>query len=120
MACLPNNKDRVLVVEDQEEIRKIISRLISFLGYEVATAGNGRDGLQLFCLSPFDLVITDLDMSEVDGLALAHSIKERSPRTPVVMITGNGLDAAQEVHIDLVMQKPFSLADLENAIRIFI
>ena len=55
-------KDRVLIVDDQEEIRTIISRLISFLGYEVATASNGNEGLHLFSLSSFDLVITDLTM----------------------------------------------------------
>ena len=120
MVCLPNSKDRVLVVDDQEEIRRIISRLISLLGYEVATAGNGREGLDLFCLIPFNLVITDLDMPEVDGLALANSIKERSPHTPVVMITGNGLDAAQEASVDVVIHKPFNLADLENTVQMFI
>jgi len=120
MACLQNNKDRVLVVDDQEEIRRIISRLISFLGYEVVTAGNGREGLQLFSLSPFDLVITDLDMPVVDGLTFAYSIKERSPHTPVVMITGNGWEASQGGPVDLVMHKPFSLADLENAIQMFL
>ena len=90
MACLKNNKDRVLVVDDQEEIRRIISRLISLLGYEVATAGNGREGLDLSCLIPFNLVITDLDMPEVDGLEALKNIIQLDKKANVVMITALG------------------------------
>ncbi len=120
MAYWPSSKDRILVVDDQREIRNIVSRLLSFLGYEVVTAGNGREGLEFFADTSFDLVITDLEMPEVDGMTLASSIKERSPHTPVILVTGNGLEAAQGGPVDFIMHKPFRLVDLENTIRTFL
>ena len=120
MTGLGNSKDRILLVDDEKEIRVIVSKLLSYMGYKVAAASNGKDGLRLFLDSPYHLVITDLDMPEVDGLTLAFSIKERSPRTPVVLITGKALEVSRGGPIDFVMRKPFTLVDLEQTVQMFL
>jgi DNA-binding NtrC family response regulator len=90
MGCLENGKDRILLVDDDKEIRDIVSQFLTHFGYEVRSAGNGKEGMSVFLDSAFNLVITDLDMPEVDGLTFASYIKERSPHIPVVLITGGG------------------------------
>jgi DNA-binding NtrC family response regulator len=120
MAGLPDGRERILLVDDEKDIRDIVSMLLTDIGYEVVSAGDGKKGLGLFLDSPFNLVITDLDMPEVDGLTLASSIKERSPGTPVILITGNGFEAGQGGPFDFVMHKPFSLADLKQTTQMFV
>lgn len=119
MTGLPYGRERILLVDDEEDIRDIVSMLLTDIGYEVVSAGDGKKGLGLFLDSPFNLVITDLNMPEVDGLTLASSIKERSPGTPVILITGNRFEADEEGPFDFVMHKPFSFADLQQTTRMF-
>ena len=120
MNSLPNTRDRILIVDDQKAVRRCISKLLEHMGYEVVEAENGKEGLRLFLLAPFDLVITDLCMPEVDGLSLAGSIKEISPGTPVVLITGNTVDLEPRSPLDLVMHKPFTLVELEHMTQMFL
>ena len=79
---------RILVAEDNKSIRDVVSMLLDFMGFEVALAGNGVEALSLFLKNSFDLVLTDLEMPIMDGWSLSHCIKERSPNTPVVLMTG--------------------------------
>jgi DNA-binding NtrC family response regulator len=110
-------RDRILIVDDEQSIQYVISELIAHMGHEAVVAGNGKEGMKSFGRGAFDLVITDLDMPEANGLALAAFIKERSPHTPVVLITGNGLEAVQEGAVDVVVRKPFTRAELENTVH---
>jgi CheY-like chemotaxis protein len=120
MADSPNNKKRILIVDDEKSIREILSAILVSLGYEVVTASNGNEGLGLFSRSAFSLVITDLYMPEVDGLTFAFSIKETSPGTPVVLITAGPVDDEEGDPVDLVMHKPFSLSDLQKTVQMFL
>ncbi len=120
MAGLSDSRERILIVEDQKPIRDAISKYLAYMGYQVVAAGNGKEGLGFFLSSPFDLVITDMDMPECDGLTLASSIKERSPHTPVVLITGNTSDNIQEGSVDLIIPKPFMIKDLERTAQRFL
>jgi CheY-like chemotaxis protein len=79
---------RILVADDNEAIRDLVSELLEFLGFEVALAINGIEALAVFIKSTFDLVLTDFEMPAMDGLCLAGHIKERSPSTPVILLTG--------------------------------
>ena len=80
---------RILVAEDNKAIQAIVSRFLEFIGLEVALVGNGIEALAVFLESSFDLVLTDLQMPGMDGLSLASHIKERSPITPVILLTGS-------------------------------
>ncbi len=115
-----NNETRILIVDDEEPIRIMASKLLSMMGLSSVAASNGEEALKLFQQDPFDLVITDLDMPKIDGLTLASSIKEKSSGTPIVMITGNGSPELSSDHVDVVLFKPFGRAEFENTIRSFL
>ena len=120
MSGIPDNKNRILIVDDNKCIRDIVSKILSGMGYEVAEAGDGKEGLGLFLHSPFNLVITDLSIPGVDGISLALSVKENSPQTPVILMTGNTSDAIEGDHVDCIMYKPFTLGDLEKKVQTYL
>lgn len=80
----------VLVVDDDPVVRESLQRLLGKRGYAVETAGTAEEALLLLEQKLFALVITDWQMPGMDGLALLRRVKERSPHTPVVMITAYG------------------------------
>ena len=112
---------RILVVEDNKNIQDVVSRILDFMGFEVALAGNGVEALSLFLKNSFDLVLTDLEMPIMDGWSLTHCIKERSPNTPVVLMTaGDRETVRKEVGrgpVDSVIFKPFRLEDLQRTVE---
>jgi CheY-like chemotaxis protein len=111
----------ILVVDDEQAVRRALADTLAYLGYEVATANNGTEGLQLFLKDSFKLVVTDLQMPGMDGWTLAQRIKEASPNTPVILITGSEkemiLKRLKGGSIDSVLFKPFTLQDLEHAVQ---
>ena len=112
---------RVLVVEDERSVQDVLSELLRWMGFEVALAGNGVEALAIFIENSFDLVLTDLQMPVMDGSSLAHLIKERSPNTPVVLLTGADRetlrDKVKSGSIDSVLFKPFLLNDFQSTLR---
>ena len=112
---------RILVAEDNKVVRDVISWILDFMGFEVALAGNGVEALSLFIERSFDLVLTDLEMPIMDGWGLTHRIKERSPSTPVVLMTGadreSVLKKVKSAPIDYVIFKPFLLDDFQNTVQ---
>lgn len=112
---------RILLADDNKAIRDIVSGFLEFIGYEVALAVNGIEALAVFLGSSFDLVLTDLEMPAMDGLSLAGHIKERSPMTPVILITGSDretvLKKMERGPVDSVIFKPFILEDLQNTVQ---
>jgi CheY-like chemotaxis protein len=111
----------ILVVDDEQAIRAALADTLAVLGYEVATASNGTEGLRLFLDNSFELVVTDVQMPGMDGWTLAQRIKEASPNTPVVLITGSEKDMilkkAKGNSIDSVLFKPFTLEDLQQTLQ---
>ena len=112
---------RVLFAEDNKTTQDIVSGFLEFLGFEVALAGNGIEALSVFIERSFDLVLTDLQMPAMDGLSLASRIKERSPGTPVVLITGSDRETVRKkvkrTPVDSVLFKPFRLEDLQRTVQ---
>jgi CheY-like chemotaxis protein len=112
---------RILVAEDNKSIQDVVSRILKFMGFEVALAGNGIEALSVFLDSSFDLVLTDLQMPNMDGWSLASRIKERSPNTPVVLMTGADretvLKKVERGPVDSVIFKPFRLEDLQRTVQ---
>src|SRR5579863_2183817 len=93
---LPERK-QVLIVDDEPNLRKILSAQLSRDGYDVLTAEDGEQGLLLLREHHIDLVITDLKMPKVDGLTLLKKALEEEPELPVVLITAHGtIDTAVE------------------------
>ena len=86
--CDAIHRRRVLAVDDNAELRRLISLYLRRHGYEVSLAENGLQAWRMFRRAPYDLVITDLQMPVMDGAALLARIKALSPETPVVIVTG--------------------------------
>ena len=101
----------ILVVEDEDRLRRMLVDILTKAGHTVEGAQDGLDGLARFQGGRFDLVITDLSMPECSGLEVARGVKQISPGTPVVLITGWGdlLDPLriEEAGVDLMIVKPF-------------
>ena len=111
---------RVLAVDDDEEVRRLISLVLGPKGYQVTIAESGRAALEHLEREPFDLVITDLKMPEMDGLALLKECKTRYPEMEVMVLTAYGtiqsaVYAMKRGAIDYVT-KPFSVSDLRQKV----
>jgi DNA-binding NtrC family response regulator len=113
--------DKILIVDDEPTVRDALSDILTFLGYQVVAAGTGRDALRTFLADSISLVLTDMDMPEMDGLTLAAHIKDKSPNTPVVIMTGFHREAVTEKLegrcVDSIILKPFPLEEIENTLR---
>lgn len=106
----------VLVVDDQPEIRHVLSSYLEHDAHTVITAENGCDALEKFRSGKFDLVITDRAMPKMNGDQLASAIKEISPREPVILLTAFADNTHEPRDIDLLLSKPASLKMLRQAI----
>jgi signal transduction histidine kinase len=80
----------ILLVDDEKGIRKVLGIALADLGYEVLTAENGVEALRIFDDVRPPIVLTDIKMPEMDGIELLRRLKQESPDTEVIMITGHG------------------------------
>lgn len=110
----------VLVVDDDPAIRNSLSRELAVAGYEVAAAGDGREGEDLFSTAGPDLVITDLAMPRADGFSLVAAIRRES-KVPVIVLSVRGEEEdkirALDLGADDFVTKPFSLRELLARVR---
>jgi len=111
----------ILVVDDDSKNKQILHRFLELEGYEVASAGDGEEALNIAREQHFDLVITDLKMPKKDGIELLKEIKELSPSTMGVVVTGfASIDSAVEAMkvgaFDYV-SKPFQLDEIRLVVK---
>src|SRR2546425_10430943 len=91
------SKARILIVDDEESTRELFAELLQRWGYEVDRTADGHAALKIAAEMHPDVIISDLVMPKLDGLALVRALREEQPDTPVVIITGKGtIDAAVE------------------------
>ena len=114
-------KQKILVIDDDTSLRRVLEYNLQEEGYEVQAASSGEEGLYLFGQSPPNLVITDMKMSGMDGLMVLKSIKERSPESLVIIITAFGtVDVAVEAMkagaYDYIT-KPFNRDELRLTVK---
>jgi putative two-component system response regulator len=117
-ACRPLNK--ILLVEDNEINLEIMQSQLLSEGYEVETAVHGKEALDKYAAAKFDIILTDLEMPEMDGYQLTHRIRQMEThrqRIPILAITANDFDLnetkAKSLGFDSYMLKPFEVAALE-------
>lgn len=112
---------RILCIDDEPLIRELLSDSLVLFKHQVVTADSGERGLNLFRKAatdrqPFEVVITDLGMPEMDGRQVANTIKSESPATPVIMLTGWGTMMKDEgdipAQVDGVLSKPPRVKEL--------
>jgi CheY-like chemotaxis protein len=111
---------RILLAEDNKHIQDAIFRFLNYIGFEVTRASNGIEALAVFQENYFDLVLTDFQMPLMDGFSLADNIKERSPRTTVIMMTGSDRGIVRRKMdkgtVEFVIFKPFKMQDLQRIV----
>lgn len=114
-------KRRILVVEDNKSVQHILSVILRSMGFEVELAQNGLQAFTLFVESSFDVVLTDLQMPIMDGSRLAHLIKEMSPETPIILLTGADMETVKKKvesgSVDSVILKPFEIDHVQNTVQ---
>ncbi len=112
---------RVLVVDDEPQLRRALERALKLEGYEVSLAGDGEEGLRAVAEGRPDAVILDVLMPKLDGLATCRELRARGDHTPVLMLTArdavsdrvDGLDAGADDYV----VKPFALEELLARLR---
>lgn len=112
---------KILLVDDEEGIRKVLGISLADRGYDVTTAENGDEALKKFCRELPPIVLTDIKMPGMDGISLLKEIKQVNPDTEVIMITGHGdmdlaIKSLQNKAIDFVT-KPINDDVLEIALN---
>jgi CheY-like chemotaxis protein len=113
-------KARILVIDDEEFVRSVLSRTLTQVNHQVTLAENGEKGIQLFKEREFDMVLTDLGMPGMSGWEVCRMIKEISPNTPIGMITGWGMEMnrnkMEEYGLNFIISKPFDLNQILNVV----
>jgi two-component system phosphate regulon response regulator OmpR len=114
----------VLVVDDEAGVRANLRRMLAKLGHEAWEAADGAEALRLLGGVRFDIVITDAYMAEMDGMELLVRIQQRGLHMPVVMISGGGYMAREEVlamgkgcGAVATLDKPFTAEQLRQTIE---
>ena len=109
-------QSRLLVVDDDPDVRDSLRRALGYAGYAVATASNGADALASVSRSPVDLIILDVLMPMLDGFDTCRALRERGNATPVIVLTArDAVDdrvAGLEAGADDYLVKPFALREL--------
>lgn len=117
---MDNQKERILVVDDEASIRRILETRLAMIGYDVVTAADGEEALDTFRDSGPDLVVLDVMMPKLDGYGVCQELRKESD-VPIIMLTALG-DVADritglELGADDYVVKPFSPKELEARIR---
>ena len=113
---------RILLTEDDVAVRAFVGRALEIDGHEVETAGDGLEAMA--CLEKhdgqFDLLVSDVKMPLMDGIALAHNAAERWPGLPILLMTGyaDQRERADDLHQKIrdVVTKPFTLQQIREAV----
>lgn len=110
-------KITVLYVEDEETIRVNVGTCLNYI-FNIIIAEDGKEGINKFKNNNIDLVITDINMPQKNGITMIEEIKKISPNTPCILTTAydiNAIDGYSELGISSYIQKPFDVKDLLTA-----
>jgi CheY-like chemotaxis protein/anti-anti-sigma regulatory factor len=117
----PARRSRVLVVDDEENVRITTAAILEQEGYDVATASDGREALEMAAQEHYDLVLTDLRMDDMDGSTLLHELQTRHPNVVTIVLTGyasieSSIDALRQGVYDYLV-KPCMVEDLKRTVQ---
>ena len=115
---------RILIIDDDPEILRVLRRVLESRGHTVLEAGDGATALRHFAGDPTDLVLTDIFMPQMDGIELIMRVKEAFPEARVLAMSGGGrlpmsnvLGAASMLGAEEVLAKPFTAAEVLAAVE---
>jgi len=119
IAAKPDMK--VLVIEDNADLRDYLRQALKLEGHEVLSARNGKEALSMLDGKAFDAVVTDLFMPEMDGIETIAALRRRLPDARVIAISGRpGVDyltVARELGVKHTLRKPFEIEELLQALN---
>ena len=118
---------RILVIDDERDVRETLSQALALEGHDVSVAANGKEGLQRIQSERPDIVITDILMPEKEGIETMLEIRRNTPAVKVIAISGGGrmrnmtfLDMASRLGADAIMTKPLLLDELAATVAQFL
>lgn len=118
---MAEQQKRILVVDDEENARLTLSKILVREGYEVASAGNGYEALNYLRGKEVELIITDINMPEMNGLSFLRELRRSHPESDVIMVTAYG---EVESYIEAMnlgafeyINKPVKIDELKKIIR---
>jgi CheY-like chemotaxis protein len=113
---------RVLIADDEDSMRALVARAIAMDGHETVTAQDGAEALEILTREngAFDLLLTDIQMPVMDGIALALSVARDFPRLTILLMTGFAAQRERASNLNAIVHdvitKPFSVADIRTAV----
>ena len=114
-------RGKILIIDDELEIRDFLRDFFEDREFDVQTAPNGEQGCEVFKPGAFDIVICDMMMPRMIGTEVLRRIKEKAPEQRVIMMTGvkeaSMVEKAKQLGCHLYLTKPVSLADLEARVE---
>ena len=117
---LPLETSRILVVGDEVVTRTLVTVVLAQEGYRVATANDGKKAIDLLERGRYDLVITDLEMPEANGVEVLLAVRRVDPQCPVIIITGSAdiSSMMRQVNLDAegYVAKPFNIDEIRGTV----
>lgn len=110
---------RILVAEDEVAVREFIRRVLESRGHEVTVVGDGTDAVVKLARMPFDLLLADVKMPNMDGVELSLKVARDYPDLPVLLMSGHTIERRRANDLDslsTILQKPFTMVDLATAV----
>jgi len=115
---------RVLVIDDQDSIRRVVRRALEQDGHEVFDASDGELGMEILESHSFDIVITDIFMPGQDGIVTLRQVRKRFPEVKVIVISGGDSTGMMDLRQDAELlgavtslQKPFNAREIMDVVR---
>jgi DNA-binding response OmpR family regulator len=115
---------RILIIDDDNQLRHMLCQVLEQAGYETVEARDGQEGLEHYRATPTDLIITDILMPGKEGLETIMELRRAVPGIKIIAISGGGqtgnmtfLEVARYLGAQRALQKPFELRELLNAVR---
>ena len=115
---------RILIIDDESQIRSMLRLMLERVGYEVIEAADGMEGIRQYRDNPADLIITDLIMPNKDGIGMIIELKKEFPKVKIIAMSGGGvnrpegyLDGAKKLGATRTLTKPIDRDEMLNAVK---
>jgi DNA-binding NtrC family response regulator len=116
--------ERILIIDDESQIRSMLRLMLERVGYEVIEAADGMEGIRQYRDNPADLIITDLIMPNKDGIGMIIELKKEFPKVKIIAMSGGGvnrpegyLDGAKKLGATRTLTKPIDRDEMLTAVK---
>ncbi len=116
--------ERILIIDDEPQIRSMLRLMLERAGYEVVEASDGIDGIRIYRQNPTDLIITDLIMPNKDGIGMIIDLKKEFPEVRIIAMSGGGLNkpegylqGAKKLGATYTLTKPIDREEMIKAVK---